>query len=296
MRILHLLASPVFSGPAENVALLALAQRALGHDVSVAVDRKRPKLADEEPAVPRLKALDLLDEQGLELSVKSLPWTMAKDVLTLRSLNADVVHTHFSHDHHVARFGKPKGAVLIRSVHAPRSLRHLPSADGYTVPTDAELAALPKAPNRILTALIAPGLEPAAHRDPNLIGMVSHFQPSRRHELALHAFAALRRQKPDARLLLLGDGPTRPEMEALAKSLEVEDAVTFAGYRQGDAFVNALQSLNVLWILGLGNDWSARTALQARACDVAVVAVNEGALPRWADAITELDAERLATA
>ena len=44
MRILHLLASPFFSGPAESVALLALAQRALGHEVSVAVDRKRPGL------------------------------------------------------------------------------------------------------------------------------------------------------------------------------------------------------------------------------------------------------------
>ena len=42
MRILHLLASPFFSGPAENVALLALAQARLGHEVRVAVDRKRP--------------------------------------------------------------------------------------------------------------------------------------------------------------------------------------------------------------------------------------------------------------
>ena len=37
MKILHLLASPVFSGPAEVVAQLAFAQRTQGHDVTVAL-------------------------------------------------------------------------------------------------------------------------------------------------------------------------------------------------------------------------------------------------------------------
>ena len=48
MRILHLLASPAWTGPAENIARLAVAQRALGHQVSVAVDRKREGLTSEE--------------------------------------------------------------------------------------------------------------------------------------------------------------------------------------------------------------------------------------------------------
>ena len=52
MKILHLLASPVWSGPAEPVALLAAAQRALGHDVRVAIDRKRLLVSSEELALP----------------------------------------------------------------------------------------------------------------------------------------------------------------------------------------------------------------------------------------------------
>src|SRR5688572_13371037 len=134
MRILHLLASPVFSGPAENVSLLAQAQRALGLDVSVAVDRKRTEVSSEEPAVPRLRELGLLDEGGLELSVKSSPLAMVRDVRLLKRRRVDVVHAHFSHDHFLARFGRPVGARVIRSVHATRSLRwSLPAADGYTV-------------------------------------------------------------------------------------------------------------------------------------------------------------------
>ena len=73
MRILHLLSTPFWSGPAENVALLALAQRALGHEATVAVDRLRTRVGSEEPVIPRLQALGpgLLDEGGLQLSVKS---------------------------------------------------------------------------------------------------------------------------------------------------------------------------------------------------------------------------------
>src|SRR5262245_34194601 len=103
MRILHLLSSPFWSGPAENVALLALAQRALGHEVTVAVDRLRTQVASEEPVVPRLQALALLDEGGLELSVKSSPLAVVRDAAALRRRrDVDVVHAHFSHDHLLA--------------------------------------------------------------------------------------------------------------------------------------------------------------------------------------------------
>src|SRR5687767_9396102 len=141
MRILHLLSSPFWSGPAENVALLAVEQRALGHEATVAVDRKRSLVASEEPIVPRLRELGVLDEGGLELSVKSSPLAMARDVASLRKRrDVEVVHAHFSHDHLLAALGKPRRSSLFRSIHAPRSIRRtLPSADAYTVPSETEL-------------------------------------------------------------------------------------------------------------------------------------------------------------
>src|SRR5262245_11718150 len=134
-KILHLLASPFWSGPAENVALLALAQREAGHEVTVAVDRRRTDVAAEEPAVPRFEALGLLDTGGLELSAKSPPWGVVGDMRRLRRRSVDVVHAHFTHDHLIARWAKPRGAVLVRSIHAPRSPRpSLPRAGAYTWP------------------------------------------------------------------------------------------------------------------------------------------------------------------
>jgi glycosyltransferase involved in cell wall biosynthesis len=298
MRILHLLASPFWSGPAENVALLALAQREAGHEVTVAVDRRRTRVDAEEPAVPRFEALGLLDSGGLELSVKSPPWSVLRDMRQLRGRALDVVHAHFTHDHLIARWARPRGAVLIRSVHAPRSLRSsLPRADAYTVPAATELPRLEGRKVRVLPPLVDPRFKPAERRDAlraelglanaPLIGMVSSFQESRRHSLGIAAFAQLRQIRPEARLALVGDGALLEQIRQQVRESGLEDRVTFAGYQQGDAFVRWLQALDEVWILGLGNDWSGRAAAQARACGVRVVSVKEGALPALADVRVE---------
>jgi glycosyltransferase involved in cell wall biosynthesis len=298
LRILHLLASPFWSGPAENVALLALAQRQAGHEVAVAVDRRRKKVEAEEPAVPRFEALGLLDTGGLELSVKSLPWAVWQDMRQLRARSVDVVHAHFTHDHFIARWARPPGAVLIRSIHAPRSLRSsLPRADAYTVPASTELSRLEGRRVRVLPPLVDPRFRPAESREKlraelgltgaPLVGMVSTFQPSRRHSLGVAAFAKLRSTKPDARLVLVGDGSLLEPTRQQVRELGLEDRVTFAGYQQGEAFARWLQALDEVWILGLGNDWSGRAAAQARACGVRVVAVQEGGLPDLADVRVE---------
>jgi glycosyltransferase involved in cell wall biosynthesis len=46
----------------------------------------------------------------------------------------------------------------------------------------------------------------------------------------LHAFALVRRSHPDASLVVLGDGPERRHLEALAGALELGDAVRFLGH------------------------------------------------------------------
>jgi glycosyltransferase involved in cell wall biosynthesis len=297
MRILHLLASPFFSGPAENVALLAQAQREAGHEVTVAVDRLRTDVPAEEPAVPRFRELGLLDEGGLELSVKSSLGRMWSDLRLLRARQVDVVHSHFSHDHLLARWGRPRGAVLVRSIHAPRSLRAtLPAADAYTVPASELLRWMKKRRKlaQVLPPLVAPGFRPAEDKyalrkelgleGSPLVGMVSTFQPSRRHAMGVEAFAMYRKDLPAARFVLVGDGVLLEPTKRLVADKGLSHVVTFAGYQQGENFVRWLQALDEVWVLGLGNDWSGRAAAQARACGVRVVAVEEGALRDLADA------------
>jgi len=294
MRILHLLASPVFTGPAEAVLQLALAQRELGHEVEVAVDTRRSQHTSEELAVPRFEAHALRSEIPLELSVKSNPAGFVRDVLSLRRAPAGVVHCHFSHDHLLARLAGR--SVLIRSIHAPRSLRwSTPHAAGWTVPTEALARKLLGRDVLVLPALIDAAFSPPLSKTPGArIGMVSTFQASRRHQLGLEAFALVRARVPAATLELIGDGVLEPTLRELARPLG--EAVRFTGYRSGQSFVDALKALDEVWVLGLGNDFSGRAAAQARACGVRVVAVDEGALEKWADAIVAPVAEAIAAA
>ncbi len=68
--------------------------------------------------------------------------------------------------------------------------------------------------------------------------------------ILIEAFANLRDSHPDAKLILIGDGPERPVIEDRARDLELDNQVTFAGFRNqaevadalGDADVFALPS------------------------------------------------------
>ncbi len=51
-------------------------------------------------------------------------------------------------------------------------------------------------------------------------------------DLTLAAFATVRQKFPNAQLLLLGDGPLQADLAAQAKSLNIDDAVEFGGFRR----------------------------------------------------------------
>ncbi len=296
LRILHLLASPYWSGPAEIIFDLALAQRAAGHEVFVCVDTKRRVAPSEELAVPRFEAGGVLADHGMELSTRSTPLGMWRDRAILRRLELDIVHAHMSHDHFLASLGRPRAALLVRSIHAPRSLRRLmPPADAYTVPSSRERERLARAQSMVLPAFAGPDFVPSQDRpglrralgvigDP-VIGMVSTFQPSRRHDLGLEAFERLLQHRPDARLYLVGDGVLTDTLRDQARGLGIEARVRFVGYQSGADFLRWLQVLDEVWILGLGNDYGGRAAMQARAVGVRVVAVDEGGLAQAADVL-----------
>jgi glycosyltransferase involved in cell wall biosynthesis len=273
----------------------------------VAFDRKRQAAAAEELLAPHVDARRLASPLPLELSVKSTLAAVLKDLATLRKVDAGVVHCHFSHDHVLARMALPRSVRLVRSIHAPRSLRwSLPRADAYTVPTEELAAALLGRRVAVLPPLVDAQFRPAEQRTElrqrlglgagPLVGMVSTFQRSRRHELGVRAFAALLQRVPDATLVLSGDGARKDAVRALVGELGLGERVRFVGYQKGADFVALLQALDEVWLLGLGNDWAARGAAQARACGVRVVAVDEGGLARFADAVVRPELRELAAA
>jgi glycosyltransferase involved in cell wall biosynthesis len=63
-----------------------------------------------------------------------------------------------------------------------------------------------------------------------LLGSVGVLSPDKGHELLIRALAQLRTEFPNCRLLLAGDGPSRLQLETLAKELGVAEMVIFAGF------------------------------------------------------------------
>lgn len=85
---------------------------------------------------------------------------------------------------------------------------------------------------QIATAIPLPALDddasPLTIASGKLIVAAGRLAPEKGYDIALQAFAKVEDQ--DARLVFVGDGPLRADLEALADRLGVADRVEFAGY------------------------------------------------------------------
>jgi glycosyltransferase involved in cell wall biosynthesis len=173
-----------------------------------------------------------------------------------------------------------------------------------TVPFEGLLPRVPQIPAMVLPALVDEAFSRPSDRNSvksslklpagPLVGMVSALQASRRHDVAIEAFAKVRQRVPHAHLVVMGDGV---EAEAIRRRIllhHLQEAVTCVGYRPASEFPRWLSAFDEVWILGLGNDFSARAAAQARKCGARVVGVPEGALPALADVVVNPTAEEVA--
>ena len=71
--------------------------------------------------------------------------------------------------------------------------------------------------------------------DDFVVGHVGRFYPQKNHEFLLDVFAELRKQKSNAKLLLLGDGPLQEHIKQKTESLGLSNVVIFAGLQKDPA-------------------------------------------------------------
>lgn len=110
---------------------------------------------------------------------------------------------------------------------------------------------------------------------PLTIGTVAGLRAEKNVARLVRAFAALRARQP-ARLVVLGDGPERARLQALADQLGVADDVEFAGY------VPRPQELLPgfdLFALSSDTEQLPIAMLEAMACGLPVVATRVGDVP-----------------
>jgi glycosyltransferase involved in cell wall biosynthesis len=96
---------------------------------------------------------------------------------------------------------------------------------------------------------------------------------------ALRAFAAVRREVPDATLTVTGEGPERPALEVLARELEISDAVRFAGRLPREEVAELLRTARVLLNPSTADN-SPNSLIEAMASGVPIVTTNVGGVPQ----------------
>jgi glycosyltransferase involved in cell wall biosynthesis len=106
-------------------------------------------------------------------------------------------------------------------------------------------------------------------RQPGLIVSIGRLSPEKDHVALIRAFALV--TTPGTRLVLVGEGPMRPTIEALIVALGLSDRVELTG-QVADPFawlMRASLSVTASWFEGLGN-----ALIEALACGTPVVSTD----------------------
>jgi glycosyltransferase involved in cell wall biosynthesis len=113
-------------------------------------------------------------------------------------------------------------------------------------------------------------------RDDFLVGIVAHLADHKGHKYLIRATEILKAKAPQIRVIIVGEGPLRMELDKLVKQTHVEDIVFFLGFREDVPQILASLDLFVLssYLEGMGS-----SILDAMASRLPVVATRTGGIP-----------------
>jgi len=109
--------------------------------------------------------------------------------------------------------------------------------------------------------------------DSPLIGYMGRIEKMKRLDLLLHAFVPVLARHPQARLMIIGEGKSKPELEAIAERLGISHAVIWTGFRQDIA--RLLAAMDV-YVQPSANEGLSLSILEAMAAGKPVIATDVG--------------------
>lgn len=300
MKVFHLIAS-LGRGGAEMllVGLLSHLQR---HGVSVALI----SISDEVPLRGRLDSegipVHTLGHAGSMYALQKMVRLHHALRRMLFSQQPDIVHSHLYLPDILSRFAAPRSCKLITTLHGEdrwwkertrmrsigktwldeftgrcRGVHYISVSEDVREQAGRALK-IPPWKHRV----IYNGVDVARFsfvtrmksERPTVI-QIGRFYPEKGHAVSLRALALLVKSHPGVRLVLIGDGPIRAELERQVGQLGLVERVVFAGVQ--DDIRPHLEEADVLWMPsereGLGI-----ACLEAMASGLPVVATSVGGL------------------
>jgi glycosyltransferase involved in cell wall biosynthesis len=305
----HHVVDSLASGGAELLlAELAVVAPAAGIEMSVGYLEDR----GGSPAAARLR------EVGVQPTLIPIPPRMYTSALFrvrrhLAEVRPDVVHTHLGASDVLAGLAaRSLGIPSVSTVHslgtgadAPATARGRARNRVYALGTRASAARLVAvsesarqevlrrdgyAPERVVVInngvarRPAPGAGPYVREqlgigpDEPVVATLSTLRPVKGHEVAIAAMAEITRRVPGARLVVVGEGESRPALERAAA--ELGPVVKFAGFR--DDVMPVLDAFDVLAHPSRQEAFPT-TLLEAMAAGVPQVATAVGGIPEIVD-------------
>ena len=224
----------------------------------------------------------------------------------------DVVHAHYAVPHATAAYLADQMMTSAHTASRPRMVTTLHGTDitligadasyswvvGFSIERSHGVTAVSESLRRDTVALVGvqraidviPNFLDCAHYrrrpDPGLrrdicppgtdalIVHMSNFRPVKRVDTVVEVFRRVR-QELRARLLLVGDGPVRPEIEQQVRAHGLHDDVVFIGEEHDPV---RWLSIADLFLLPSAQESFGLAALEAMACEVPVIASNVGGL------------------
>ena len=321
MKVLVVIDSLSFGGAENMVAALGRLSSSVGLTVEVA------SLAG--PTGDRALWRPVLEQAGLRLHFLSVPRLLHPTAVprvarVVRSSRCDVVHAHLGYAVTLA----PAAARLVgrRTVctfhHVPRPMDARDTArerlsvgsantsagvvcvsqaslDGFAARYRVDRTKWTVLPNGIDLARFspAPGPEPAPlpadlgiPPGVPVVTVVSHLRYEKGHPEAIDAWPEVLRSVPEARLLIVGEGPMESRLREQVAALGLHDRVHFAGARSD---IPAIQRASSVALLPTYIEALPTALIEAAACGVPAVATRVGGVPEVVvDGVTGLLFER----
>ncbi len=109
--------------------------------------------------------------------------------------------------------------------------------------------------------------------DDFIIGNVGRIAPIKGHKYLIQAAPSIIEEIPQAKFLIVGDGPNRSEIETLAKKLGLDEHVVFLGMQEN---VPELLSIMNIFVLPSINEGMGRALVEAMAMKLPCVATSVG--------------------